>query len=123
MTDRIAERDANDELAPAVLARLRRQSSTIDVAQFLDTEADIVAYLDEALATSDQAYFAHALGLVARARGMAELARTAGVSRESLYKSLSGKGSPGFDTISKVVAALGLRLSVTRTDPAEPEAA
>jgi probable addiction module antidote protein len=58
----------------------------------------------------DAAFIAKALGDIARAKGMAQVARAAGLSRESLYKALSGERSPGFDTVLKVVEALGLRL-------------
>lgn len=72
----------------------------------------MAAYLEACLeeAKGDAAFIAKALGDIARAKGMAQVARDAGLSRESLYKALSGERSPGFDTILKVVAALGLKL-------------
>ena len=72
----------------------------------------MAAYLEACLdeAKGDAAFIAKALGDIARARGMAQVARDSGLSRESLYKALSGERSPDFDTILKVVSALGLRL-------------
>jgi len=83
-----------------------------DVAQHLRTPKEMAAYLEACLeeAGGDAAFIAKALGDIARAKGMAQVARDAGLSRESLYKALSGERSPGFDTILKVVAALGLSL-------------
>ena len=83
-----------------------------DVAEHLRTPEEMAAYLEACLeeADSDAAFIAKALGDIARAKGMAQVARDAGLSRESLYKALSGERSPGFDTILKVVRALGMRL-------------
>ena len=83
-----------------------------DVAEHLRTPEKMAAYLEACLgeAKGDAAFIARALGDIARARGMAQVARDAGLSRESLYKALSGERSPDFDTILKVVNALGLRL-------------
>jgi|SRR4051794_30238478 probable addiction module antidote protein len=83
-----------------------------DVAEHLRTPAEMAAYLEACLeeAQGDAAFIAKALGDIARAKGMAQVARDAGLSRESLYKALSGERSPGFDTVLKVVKALGLKL-------------
>ena len=83
-----------------------------DVAEHLRTPKEMAAYLEACLeeAGGDAAFIARALGDIARAKGMAQIARDTGLSRESLYKSLSGQRSPGFDTILKVIEALGLRL-------------
>ena len=83
-----------------------------DVAEHLRTSEEMVAYLEACLeeANGDAAFIAKALGDIARARGMSKVARDAGLSRESLYKALSGERSPNFDTILKVVAALGMKL-------------
>jgi probable addiction module antidote protein len=83
-----------------------------DVAEHLRTQAEMAAYLEACLeeADGDAAFVARALGDIARAKGMSQVARDAGLSRESLYKALSGERSPGFDTILKVVGALGLSL-------------
>jgi probable addiction module antidote protein len=81
-----------------------------DTAEYLKTDTDMAAYLDAALEDSDPALVAAALGDIARAKGMAQLARDTGLGRESLYKALSAEGNPEFATILKVVRALGLRL-------------
>jgi len=83
-----------------------------DVAEHLRTPEEMAAYLEACLeeADGDAAFVAKALGDIARAKGMTQVARDAGLSRESLYKALSGERSPGFDTILKVVGALGLKL-------------
>jgi len=85
-----------------------------DVAEHLRTPEEMAAYLEACLeeANGDAAFIAKALGDIARAKGMTQVARDAGLSRESLYKALSGDRTPGFDTILKVVAALGLKLHV-----------
>jgi probable addiction module antidote protein len=83
-----------------------------DVAEHLRTSREMAAYLEACHeeANGDAAFIAKALGDIARAKGMARVARDAGLSRESLYKALSGERSPSFDTILKVVEALGLSL-------------
>lgn len=83
-----------------------------DVAEHLRTPEEMAAYLEACIeeADGDAAFVAKALGDIARAKGMAQVARDAGLSRESLYKALSGDRSPGFDTILKVIGALGLEL-------------
>ena len=83
-----------------------------DVAEHLRTPEEMAAFLEACLeeADGDAAFFAKALGDIARAKGMAKVAKEAGLSRESLYKALSGERSPDFDTILKVVGALGLKL-------------
>ena len=84
-----------------------------DVADHLRTPAEMAAYLEACLdeANGDAAFIAKALGDIARAKGMAQVARDAGLSRESLYKALSGERSPGFGTVLKVIEALGLRVT------------
>lgn len=89
-----------------------KKTTPFDSAVYLDSREAIGAYLEEAMETSDPAFIAHALGQVARARGMAEIAKEAGLSRESLYKALSAGGNPEFGTVLKVMHALGLKLSV-----------
>lgn len=83
-----------------------------DVAEHLRTPEEMAAYLEACLenANGDAAFIAKALGDIARAKGMSQVARDAGLSRESLYKALSGERSPGFDTILKVTQALGIKL-------------
>ena len=84
-----------------------------DAADHLKTDEDVVAYLEAALEESDPALVAAALGDIARAKGMTDIAREAGLGRESLYKALSPGGNPEFSTVLKVVKALGLRLHAT----------
>ncbi len=83
-----------------------------DVAEHLRTPEEMAAYLEACLqeADGDAAFVARALGDIARAKGMSQVARDAGLSRESLYKALSGDRTPSFDTILRVTGALGLRL-------------
>lgn len=83
-----------------------------DSAQYLKTEEDMALYLDACLqeAGDDAAFIAKALGHIARAKGMSQVAREAGLGRESLYKALSGEGNPSLATILKVTAALGIQL-------------
>ena len=90
----------------------KTKTTRYDVAEHLRNQKEMAAYLEACLdeAGNDAAFIAKALGDIARAKGMSQVARDAGLSRESLYKALSGDRSPGFDTILKVVNALGLKL-------------
>lgn len=83
-----------------------------DVVDHLKTEEDIAAYLEAAPEDGDPALIMAVLGDIARAKGMTQVAREAGLGRESLYKSLSENGNPEFATVLKVVRALGLQLHV-----------
>ncbi len=96
-----------------------------DVAEHLRTPEEMAAYLEACLEESngDAAFIAKALGDIARAKGMSQVARDAGLSRESLYKALSGERTPGFDTILKVVKALGLKLHAEAVTVAQKKAA
>ncbi len=93
--------------------------SRYDTADYLKTEAEIVAYLDAVMAEGgdDPALIAHALGVIARARNISQLARDTGISREGLYKALSGDGNPSFATITRVAKALGLKISFMPVQP------
>ena len=86
-----------------------------DATEHSTTEADMAAYLEAWLEEGDPKLIAAALGDIARARGMSQIARDAGIGRESLYRALSAKGNPEFTTIMKVVRALGFKLSVMGT--------
>lgn len=88
------------------------KTKPFDVAKHLETDDDIREFLAEALATGTTSDFIHALNTAARAKGMTEVARQVGVTRASLYKSLSADGNPRFETISKIVEALGGHLSI-----------
>lgn len=83
-----------------------------DVVEHLETDEDMAAYLEAALEDGDTAVILAALGDIARAKGMTQLARDAGLGRESLYKALSTTGNPEFATVLKVVRALGLQFHV-----------
>lgn len=90
------------------------KTKPFDVAEYLETDDDVWDFLTEALATGTTSDFIHALNTTARAKGMTEVAKQAGVTRASLYKSLSADGNPRFETISKIVEALGGQLTVAR---------
>ena len=83
-----------------------------DSAEHLKTDEDMAHYLEACLeeAGDDAAFIAKALGTIARAKGMTQLAKETGLGRESLYKALSGEGNPSFATILKVISALGIKL-------------
>ena len=88
-----------------------------DSAEYLKTEEDIAFYLQAVLEENDPALFAHALGQVARAKGMTQLARDTSLAREALYRALSAEGNPELATVMKVMKALDLHLSA---EPARP---
>jgi probable addiction module antidote protein len=94
---------------------METKTAPYDVAEFLETPEEMAAYLKACIqeANGDAAFIAKALGDIARAKGMTQIAREAGLSRESLYKALSGDRSPSFDTILRVISALGLQLSAS----------
>jgi len=85
-----------------------------DSADYLETNEDIMLYFEACLEEDpgDGSLIRHALGAIARARGMSQLARDTGLTREGLYKALSAEGNPEFTTIMKVIKALGLKLHV-----------
>jgi probable addiction module antidote protein len=84
-----------------------------DAAEHLETVEDMAAYLEAALEEGDPALISAAMGDIARAKGIAQIARETGLGRESLYKALSPEGNPEFATVLKVLRALGLRLHAT----------
>ena len=88
------------------------ETRPFDVAEILDTPERIAAYLEEAFEDGDPALIASALGDVARARNVSSIARDTGLTRETLYKALSGTGNPTLTTLTAVVKALGFRLSI-----------
>jgi len=91
----------------------KSKTRAFDAANYLDTEEDIAEYLCQVLVDNDPIELAAALGDIARARGMSKLAADTGLSRESLYKSLSGERAPSSDTLFKVIRALGFEISLT----------
>lgn len=94
-----------------------------DSAEHLKTDEDIQLYLEACLeeAGDDPAFIVHALGVIARARNMSQLARDTGLTREGLYKALSPEGNPTFSTVAKVARALGLQISVQLSHKDAPE--
>jgi probable addiction module antidote protein len=92
-----------------------KKSRPFDAAKYLDDDEAVAEYINEALLTYDIDAITYAIGMAAKARGMSQIAQQAGLSRESLYKALSGDGNPQFETIVRVLTALGLQLL---TEPA-----
>jgi probable addiction module antidote protein len=82
-----------------------------DPAAYLDDDQAIAAYLSDAFETQDVAFISDAIGVVARAKGMKQIAQEAGVSRESLYRALSSAGNPELETVLKVLASLNIKIS------------
>ena len=85
-----------------------------DPARYLETDQDVAEFIDAVLEDGDPAVVAEAIGVVVRARGMSQLARDSGLTREGLYRALNREGNPEFATIMKVLGALGVRLRVTK---------
>ncbi len=83
-----------------------------DVVDYLKTEADIAGYLTAVLEDGDPALFVAAIGDIARAKGMSDIAKKSGVTRESLYRALKIESRPRFETVTRVIHALGMKLSV-----------
>lgn len=92
-----------------------KKATKWDSSEFLETKEDIAAYLNAALEDGDASVIAAALGDIARAKGMTQLAKETGITRDGLYKALSSTGNPSFDTVQKVMKAFGLKLDVTAT--------
>jgi len=92
------------------MKKAKLKTTKWDVVDYLKTDEDMANYLEAAIEDGDAAVISAALGDIARAKGMSQIARKAGLGRESLYKALSPDGNPEFATILKVVKALGLRL-------------
>ncbi len=95
------------------------KTRTFDPARYLDTPEAIAGFLEDAFASSDLKEIASALGVVARARGMSQLAEETGLNRQALYKALSDEGKPELDTLLKVMKAFDLRLSPVPRLPVE----
>ena len=92
-----------------------------DAAEHLESDEDIIAYLDAALEDGDPALISAVIGDIARAKGISEIAMKTGLGRTSLYKALSPEGNPEFATLIKVVDALGLKFHVTHADASDPK--
>jgi probable addiction module antidote protein len=97
------------------------QITRFDAAEYLDSRERQAAYITAALETGDPAFVRDALGLVARARGVAEIAKSAKLNRESLYKALGESGNPEFSTVLRILRAMGIALSA-RPVGAKPKA-
>jgi probable addiction module antidote protein len=93
------------------------KATRFDAADYLDTEKRQAAYIAAALETGDADFVRDALSIVARARGMSEIAKKAGLNRESLYKALGKNGNPEFATVMRIVRSLGLTLSARAASP------
>lgn len=91
-----------------------KKATKWDSAEFLTTEEDMVAYLNAALEDGDTSVIVAALGDIARSKGMTQLSRETGITRDGLYKALSPTGNPSFATVQRVVRAFGLKLDVSR---------
>ncbi|EAB3660511.1 putative addiction module antidote protein [Salmonella enterica] len=92
---------------------MKNELKNFDVVEFLEDEEDIQEYLNAAIEEDDVKYLFKALGNIARARNMSQLSKEVGMSREGIYKALSGEGNPSFQTVSKITKALGLKLHFT----------
>lgn len=93
-----------------------KKSKAFDAAKYLDTDEAVAEYISEALTTDDIDTITRAIGVAAKAKGMSQIAHDAGLSRESLYKALGSDGNPQFETILRVLAALGLQLRAEPVD-------
>ena len=91
---------------------MSEEFTPFDVADYLKTDDDIKIFLKEAAKTGNFSDFIHALNTAARAKGMSEVAKNAGVTRASLYKSLSENGNPRFETITKIVESFGCKIAL-----------
>jgi probable addiction module antidote protein len=96
---------------PKARKKARPKTTQFDSSEYLDSPEAAAEYLTAALETGDASFIATSIGDVARARGMTEIARQAGLSRENLYRSLGGDSKAEFDTIMRVLTALGVKLS------------
>ena len=99
-------------MATKTKAKTKLKTTRWDTADYLKTDKDIAYYLEAVFEDGDPALIAHALGVVARVKGMKNVAAASGLGRESLYKALSAEGNPEFVTVLKVIQALGLKLKV-----------
>ena len=91
-----------------------------DASEFLDSDESIAAYLNAAFEDGDPGFIAASIGHVAKAKGMSQIARESGLSRENLYRALSGNGNPELSTMTKVMQALGMRIRIAPATPSRP---
>ena len=95
--------------------------SDLDIAELLQTEDDVRFFLEDVFAENDPVLWQRALGYVARSAGMAKIAKKAGLNRESLYKALKEDAHPRFDTIMRVLKAMGFKLMIAPITPVAPD--
>jgi probable addiction module antidote protein len=100
---------------------MKQEARIFDPAAYLDDDAAIAVYLNDAFESGDAAFITDAIGVVARARGMTQVAKDSGLSRESLYRALSSTGNPEFATVLKVMSGLGLKLTAELAPTAQVE--
>jgi probable addiction module antidote protein len=99
---------------------MKIKTARFDAAEYLDTPERQAAYINVALETGDPAFIRDAIGVVARAHGMTQIAKSAELNRESLYKALGETGNPEFSTVMRILEALGLRLSAQPVQTRKP---
>ncbi|MDE9483756.1 putative addiction module antidote protein [Xenorhabdus bovienii] len=92
---------------------MKTEPKKFDVVEFLETEEDIQVYLNAAIEENDTKYLFKALGNIARRKNISQLSKESGISREGIYKALSGEGNPSFNTVYKISKVLGLKLHFT----------
>lgn len=92
---------------------MKTKLKNFDVVDFLNTDEEMQEYLNAALEEGDPKFLFIALGDIARAKNISQLSRETGISREGIYKALSGEGNPSFNTIFKIIQALGLQIQVS----------
>jgi probable addiction module antidote protein len=105
---------------PKIVPKVATKTARFDAADYLDSDKRQLAYITAALETGDADFVRDALGVVARARGMGEIAKSAGLNRESLYKALGEAGNPEFGTVMRVMRAMGLALSARPVAASRP---
>jgi probable addiction module antidote protein len=97
---------------------MKKQATTFDISEYLDSEEMIAAYLSSVIEDNDWDLLVQAIGHVAKARGMSKIAHDSGLGRESLYKSFSANAQPRFETVMKVLGAMHIKINLT---PEQPE--
>jgi probable addiction module antidote protein len=97
---------------------MKKQATTFDISEYLDSEEMIAAYLSSVIEDNDWDLLVQAIGHVAKARGMSKIAQDSGLGRESLYKSFSANSQPRFETVMKVLGAMHIKIHLT---PEQPE--
>ncbi|MBK9579450.1 MAG: putative addiction module antidote protein [Fibrobacteres bacterium] len=99
---------------------MKKQAIPFDISEYLDSEEMIAAYLSAIIEDNDWNLLLEAIGHIAKARGISKIAEESGLGRESLYKSLSAKSQPRFETIMKVLSAMHIKISITAEPTKKP---